>query len=437
MDRKQMIIEINKMIPILNKEKPQKTEFHSYLQVLDDAFYEDFKDVKKPEERPFFRYDEDTRLKEIERKEKMLSSNPECCLLEAVKYCQEKMRHFLEKYNIGFLKDFYLQESGIFFVEIACMISNMDSFHLETATKELKEQFQLDLLNSKGIQVHYNTEFNHNEISATTESIDAVLNLLKEELNARILAMKLRDYKGFRNLDKVSFYVDADILFEKDWKPIEIVLNKEEDTLNANEIGQFYHCLNELNSAASYMEFNKETSVSLMKSLFTEICSLANFEGKIFHEVDDERRPIREKNGLIHQKEANLGFMMKNVVKNAVKELSTKMKKSVYEKLNFDMRKFKVTPYQILVDFSFSTGPNWEKMKQLTDEELYEMYDTNHGTIDDEDILILCTERNQKTLESELTELYPSSIITTLEVQNHWSIKQNAIKGFTLSLDKV
>lgn len=437
MTREDIVMESNKMIELLKETEPQKKNFHPILQKLDDAFWVDFREVKEPEDKIFFRYNEDERMQDIERKEKLLQSRPECCMFEAVKYCENKLHHFLEQYHIGFLHDFDLQESGMFYVDLACMITNMDSFHQESATKEIKAQLQLELLEKKGIQIHYNTKFNHHEISATTESIDSVLKLLREEMDAHILDMKLRDYKGFRSLNSISFYVDADILFEKDWTPIEVVLEKKEDVLNANEIGLFYHNLKELNSAVSYMEINKELSVSIIKSLFSEICKLTNYDGKIFQEIDGQRKPIRDKNILIHEKEAELGSMMKTVIKDAVKRFSAQMKKNIYEKLNFDMRKFTVTPHQVKVDFSFSTGPNFDKLKQLTDEELYSLYDTNNGTIDEEDMLVLCTERNQKTLENEISELYPGIVITDLDVKNHWSVRHNAIKGFTVSLDRI
>ncbi len=428
---------LNEIIQLLQHQEPKKADFIPMLQDLDNLFVEEFKDVSEPPERMFFRYNEDEHLSEIERKMDLLKTNPECCLLEAVKYCENKMHRFLDKYHIGFAKEFYLIESGTFFVKLSCMITSIDSFHQETATKELKEQFQLDLLRNKGIDVEFNKHMNHNEIKATTESIDAVLNLLKEELEARILKIQLREFKGFRNVDSIEFYVDSHIFFEKDWDPIEIVLETKEDSLNPNEIGLVYHNVKDLYSAYQSIGFMKETCVSLVKSHFTEICRTIGFEGKIFHEKDDKSKPIREKNQLIREKEAKLGLMMKDVVKDATSKTCNKIKKEVYELLNFDAREIKITPHQLSIRFAFATGPNFEKYEQLSDEKLYELYDTNNGTIDDEDLLILCSERNQKTLEEKLTHLYPGITITELDVQNHWSIKANSIKGFTVSLDNL
>ena len=129
--------------------------------------------------------------------------------------------------------------------------------------------------------------------------------------------------------------------------------------------------------------------------------------------------------------------MMKNVVNDSVKKACKKMRKEIYETLNFDVRNIEITSHQIVANFCFATGPNFEKFKQLSDEELYELYDTNKGTIDSEDMLIFCSERNQKTLEEKLNEMYPGVVITSLDVRNHWSIRANSIHGFTISLDNL
>lgn len=428
---------LNEMIVLLKVEEPQKKDFFPILQELDDFFVEDFKDVAEPPERIFFRYNEDDKLREIERKMKLLEENPECCLLEGVRFCEDKMRRFLEKYHIGFAKDFYAKENGTFFVNLACLITSMDSFHQETATKELKEQFQMDLLRSKGIQVENNKKLNHKEILATTESMDALSMLLEEELDAHILKIQLREFEGVRTVDRIEMYVKPEIFFEKDWQPYEITFNNNEDVLNPNEVGLIYHNLKELYSAYNNISFMKETCVSLVKSQFTEICRVIGFEGKIFHEKDDKSKPIREKNQLIREREAELGSLIQNTFKESTEKVSARVKKEVYELLNFDVREIQFTPHQLLMRFVFATGPNWDRFKQMDDEELKNLYDTNDGTIDDEDMLIACSERNQRTLEEKMNYLYNGVVITEMNVQNHWSTRMNSIKGFTASLDNL
>lgn len=427
----------NEIIQFLRREEPKKKDFFPLLQELDDFFVKEFRDIKEPADRVFFRYNEDERLQDIERKIVLLEKNPECCLLEGVKFCEDKMRRFLKKYHIGFVKDFYAKENGTFFVNLACLITSTDSFHEETATKELKEQFQLDLLRSKGIKVERNEKLNHNEIIATTESMDALDKLLTEELNAQILKIQLREFGGVRSVDKIEMYVKPEIFFDKDWSPYEIILESKEDTLNPNEVGHLYHELKEMFSSYQNISFMEETCVSLVKSHFTDICRVVGFEGKIFHEKEDKSKPIREKNQLIREKEVKLGSMMKSSFKESAERVSKRINKEIYELLNFNVLNIELTPHQLLIKCSFATGPNWNGYKQMTDEELKILYDTNDGTIDDENMLIECSERNQRTLKEKMNSLYSEVVLTELNVQNHWSNKMNSIKGFTASLDNL
>lgn len=58
----------NEIIQLLRGEEPKKKDFFPILQELDDFFVKDFEGIEEPADRIFFRYNEDERLQEIERK---------------------------------------------------------------------------------------------------------------------------------------------------------------------------------------------------------------------------------------------------------------------------------------------------------------------------------------------------------------------------------
>lgn len=445
MAEEKLIDILNSTIKVLNNDNVTKQSLIPYCEKIETFLLNDFKNIEEPETIQLFRYDTNERLSQINDKIKKFKDKPECCIFEAVKVCQEQIHKFLDVYHIGFNRNISLQNNGYLKVEIGCLITKHNEFHENDLSSKIKLQLQMETLQNLGINISYKNidELTEPEIVADSNSIDALYTLLGKELNAENIKMDIIEFEGRRSINKIYFSVYVKDLFSNQWEMPDIVLKSKENCLNPDEIGSIYYDIKEINHAygtINMIEDISQTCVSLIKSHFSNICKVIGFNGEIKKEYDKKYSEIRKLNDEIRKKELELGNMIcENDIDGILKNAFSMIEKIVFEKTNFRSTLIKATPYNIIANFTFATGFNLNrKMKQMTDEEIRNMYDcSKEGTIRDEDLFLLCTERNLKTLEDTITSNIPLSTITDMNIKNHWSIKQNYINNFSLSIDNL
>ena len=143
---------------LTNNVEIKKEVFHERLKQLNDMLTEALDDIKinnskfdsllikKPEDR----------IKELDYQLSNLSSGPEM-LAEAVRLGEDKMRLFLKNYNIGFLRNISLNQSGMFIVEIPCSITKHTAFHDKDYSKQIEFNHQMEVLESIGLEIKEST----------------------------------------------------------------------------------------------------------------------------------------------------------------------------------------------------------------------------------------------------------------------------------------
>lgn len=437
---------INNIFSLLNSEESiQKKDLHSNLLELNNILEEILKDFVPNENRfaNLFRYNEDDRLAQIEHKIENFKLKPELSLLEGIQFCENKLNEFLDVYHIGFKKSFELNSSGFFEVEIGSLITRKNSFHDNEVSEEIHFDLQMDNLRFVGIDIDYEKGKKGDvNILATENSINNLRKILTE-FGARLLEFTFRaGVDDILVLHKIKFKIKPNDLLKGNYNMPKITFNCDKNIVNPDEKFSIIHDLKELWSAyLTYIEVEqcKDSCGSLIKSLFASVCNKVEFNCSITNSENEKYQKIREKNLLIRKKEKELGSLINgDFIKDTTKTIYQKLNKIGYETVNFRCRDLKITQYSIQADFIFSTGFCFEKeIKELSEEEIRKIFDCNDGNLDEESLKVLATEKNMETLSSIIGINIPSSLIVNYNIENHWSIRQNYIKGFTISLDNL
>lgn len=437
---------LNSMIDLLRLETIKKKQLVPCCQELEEFLLENFKNVPEPEERIFSRYSEDERLRQLENQIQKVQNKPECGMIEAVSLFQDKLREFLKKYKFGFLRSCCLSNGKTLEVEIGCSITKGSGFHEHDVSDRIEFDLQMNFLKGLGINVTYEDIENQGKVYlvADGKTMEVIYDLLQIELKAWYIRLDvLENHDGIREINKIRFYVSPENLLEKDWTTPEIVLPSDKDCFNPDEVNYIYHNIKQMNHSydmISEVENMIPTCYSLMKSYFSDICEIVGFDGLIMQERQARRNKIREQSKEIKEKERELGkAVCGNGLNEVFQNLQTRLEKEIFEKTNFQCLKMKVTPHNVEMEFSFATGYFFrsKEMKQMTDDELRSVLDCSEGSISDEDIHVLCTEKNMNYLQDTASECVPCSLITGTDVQNHWSLGYNYIRKFTLTTDNL
>lgn len=406
----------------------KKEVFHEKLTTLNDLLTDLLKDinldtlkfkhilVRNPLER----------LEELEAKLSTLTSGPEM-LTEAVLLGEDKMRQFLKKYNIGFLKSIKLNQSGIFTVEVPCLINNHSSFHNKDYSKKVEFEYQLDLLKSLGFELCESKLAGNKSpaILATQKSLDAMEKLISD-LGGMGLHQTLSTYKGQTTIRGIEFRINPKILYDFDETPVKITCAVSEN-LNADELLHLAHELRELISVLKdYSDKDLEKAHSACKNIilhtFSTICDIVELETPILKSVKDSHADSRRINELVREKEELIKQAVEpEKIKDFAEKVISKIEKFGAEKIGFSCLDIEVNHgltanlrYD-LCGYIFCAHYD-EEVENITKEKLMETFEMYPGEFDDENLVILNTKENIDKLNELLISTFDGARISNIEV---------------------
>jgi hypothetical protein len=245
----------------------------------------------------------DDRLSKAEEMLKTITENKEKALIQGVRRMREYIDDFLEYYNIGNLKEFYLKKSGLY-IELCLSINKTTIFNEDKESQRQKFERQINRLKKLGFDLISKREFgNSYYLSDTEKNKELLLNLLKT-IGARFI-----EFKSFEDhIEEVSAIIHPARLLEFNIPDNTIAI--DEDTLRKDKLIFLQTSINQLYSALATISDMPEmihTCGYLIEHYFTDICRTLNIETKLREKVENYHKAEREKNNRIRKTEEELG----------------------------------------------------------------------------------------------------------------------------------
>lgn len=410
---------LDEILVALKGSSIEKNTFYRHLEILNDLIKEKIGEIKMDHSKleSLLVKTNEERIVELDNKLSMLENCTDF-LPEAVSLGQDKLRLFLKKYNIGFLRNLELTDGGIFKAEIGALITKHNSFHDKTSSSKLELDYQINELKKIGLDIDKSTIGNHQTILATQNSIDK-LNDLLENIGARGIEISIRNYKGQKSIKSISFRIAPADLFKYNDTFYEVSYNVN-DILNEDEIPELIYNIKELKSALDSLlcEELKEVHLcckNIVLHTFSKMCEILNFETEIskivkksYEKAKIEASIIREREEMIKEKidPAN--------IKPSIEKILKTLELFGAEQINFIPTNVRIKS-ELKVDFLFNKCgyPNYiynETIDEITEEKVKALFACSDGSFDTEDLLILNTEENINRLNSILLNAYGAKI---------------------------
>lgn len=407
----------------------EKSKLHTKVILLNKLLSEYFGDITLDESRyAKMLPDNKVVLQNLDKKISIISKDDTIALRELSQLGDDKMRLFLKKYNIGFVKDIHLDKSGLFDIEIASLITSHNTFNDKAYSKKIEFNRQLNFLSSIGIKLCESKLSNGSPaLLAVQETIDILTNII-EKLGGRGVSFETRNYKNQTTIKTIKFKIQPKMLFSYDEEscfehvePITNIINENEKIFLLNEFKQ-------LNNAC--VDFTNEdlTGVSVCcKNIalhaFSNICKTLNVETEISNAVKEHYELTKKENKLISEKYDILKESVCNLdIKNAVEKVMAKIEKFAVNKIGFNCIDITITNYKFTAELTFNrSGDNFtiynDDVDVITEEKLEKTFECSNGTFYDETLFILNTQDNISKLNTLLNKSFENSKISTMEIQ--------------------
>lgn len=364
-------------------------------------------------------------IKLLDEKLSKMSSNKTIVLTNIVEAGEEKIRSFLKKYNIGFLKDIYLNNSGKFVVNIPCLISKHNSFHDRDYSGKIEFEHQLEVLKSLGIDLgESKISPKSPAILATQSSIDALTTLISN-IGGIGQNYNVRVFKNQATIREISFKISPEKLLAYDEVPFEMSCEIS-DVLNPDEVLLLIHELKELKSTCvSYIDDDlikaKENCRNIILHTFSNICKTLNIETTISKATKDHYSDVRKENEVIiaKKKEINSKLDASNISK-ITEDIESKVTKFASEQIGFVYMDFEIRSV-LCITLKFNRlGDDYsifEETTPITEEEIKKKFECSDGMFEDESLFILNTKENIDKLRSVTNDYFKDAEITNIQTE--------------------
>lgn len=395
----------------------EKEQFHPVLENCDKDVLEYLSkiDYKESPHIELFRYTTDERLDQIKAKIEKAEEHPEFVIQEVIKEKMDIFRKFLAKYHIGFVKEAKLLSSGFIQVELPCMI--ISSFASEKAfSKQKVFEMQLDFLKENGFVLNHEKNYG-NFLVNCEQNINAITKLLKDRGGKHI---QISTWE--KKVDKVIFIVSLADLDNFNEEPINFEL-EETNHLNADEVAEANKMIREIFGTVSTLNFVGDKMIntcgSLVESYFSRLCEIFNFNGTVRKNKTSKISDERNKNIEIHNLENSVAdYLSPEKVMEFFKTIEKTISNFTCEKIAFNPNRIYFDRYGFLnLELSYITNPIFCMIDNaMPEEKLKEVFETNNGNQEDENLYVLDTYKNKKTIMEILKSKYPSSNIREMNV---------------------
>lgn len=276
----------------------------------------------------------DFRLEVAKSRLEAFAANKEIGICDFVKHARNVMHDFLDVVKLGHIHDLLMDNSGMFRIEISCMLheSGLES---NTSTKakfndQLKHLADIGLVaeKAKSLSVYRFKDTDHNR---------AAIRKILGDRGAQLIRIEARKDE----IDSVSFILDPINLYKFTENPVDYTLPKT-DELNEDEIIKMKKLVNEIPSSLAFIKESPDmlqTCGFVAESSFAEIEEICGYEGVIFKRVRERHAKERASNMSIHEIEKEIGSQFPaEIARNVMGKIAATMAYFCIENLHATTR---------------------------------------------------------------------------------------------------
>ena len=402
-----------------------KETIQTILKELDPFIKDNFPYPINEPVKNFFKFTPQENYEKLLKEKDLIKENPIIAIPSICKKAKEIMSDFIDKYCLGFVHDFYLNENGNFYIEINSMVST-SNYSNQTINQQKEKQKKI--LSDLGLSYEID-ETGPIWLSSNDHNIKIIKDLLSTK-GAKGFCYSVKYDKCL----EFSFILPAEnilnFLTEKDEE--EILYKNGLKEVDINSVKKA--CEEIIFACASYNELNiKSTCSYLIHAYFSEICEITGIETNIKIEYDKRIKPDK----LINWKITKLEEEIKQTVDfSNIKEIVAKLYKNLNNKLarnlSFRISEFKINSFGILT-IKIKKVSKYDfllREKVLPNEIFACAYDV---IIDENsEMHILDTTDNKERFKSDISKFLQGFEITELDLSGYKNDYE--IKSFTLKL---
>ena len=273
----------------------------------------------------------DTAKKRLEA----FAANKEVGLCDFVKYARNVMYDFLDVVKLGHIHDFYMDNSGLFKIEISCLLheSGLDrdsstAKKFENQLKHLADFGLMDIEKAMGLNCYRFRDTDNNR---------GIIRELLKDRGAQLIQINTLG----EEIDSVSFLLDPKNLYKFTENPVDYSLPVTEE-LNDDEMIKLKKLIGEIPASLMFIDTNPDmlqTCGFVAESCFCEIEEIVGFEGSIFKRVKEKHAKERTANMNIREIEREIGSQFPvETARNVLEKISATMAYFCVENLHATIR---------------------------------------------------------------------------------------------------
>lgn len=382
---------LNMISTLVDNYDENKEIISEILKKLDPFIIQNFK-FNDNDRNDIFKETPEERLAASEKKKNEAITHPEIVINENIEKVSEIFRKFVKKYNLGFLSDFYLENT--FKCEISTMVTT-SSYDENLTIEEQKENI---INNFKILGFDYEESNSSYFLTLTPNNIEKIEKLIYERngkgINLKTFGNKLRS---------IEFVIDPKDIHNFNVEKDEVKEKTMQNGLSKISIKKIKKDASELLHAAAMYESIPETCGYLVYSLFAEISKELNVQTEILKMINEKYRKTREINLQIaeNEKEFNNVINPENF-RNIYETLYQRCGKEIAENTGLCIHNFKIERYRTSLDLSMNSMcidlfPDCNTLKDL--ESIFDIYEMNYEK------MLLDTEKNKETISNILRSM--------------------------------
>ncbi len=338
-------------------------------------------------------------------------------MLEKMKEIQNKLFEFLEVYNIGFIRDFYVSNYGVLYCKIILQFKK--NFTTNKPSNDYNYQLQEDRLVRYGFELI--EEHKSSKLFACTENNISLFKKLLASIGGDGLEFCTEhDEQDSLEAVKVYFNIEKLMEFKEDCQKISF---PKEEVLNPDEISELYDRLKDINKITmyEYSELNTSEIMNLAGNIaqmaFAGICEQLNIHTPETDKMITEWKKSRQEQESIRNKELEKAseISIEDFSQRAY-SLKKDIDKFLQEKLNAHVKDFELAPYALTVNCSTLIG-DWTLDELPEDQYFKDSFDmVSDANRDEYTFMMQPTPKNFEAIRQILKEKFGDVEVVDIKV---------------------
>ena len=373
-----------------------------------------------------FRQSTDSRLEEA-RKKLASMTDERVSILDGVKYLHNQMYELINRSERGHLREFYLDERGLFHLEVNLYLYPGFADNAENKNR-MKERYaaRIQEMKNEGYIIYSSRNAGGDYYADCDENRTRLVSHF-----GKMGAMGIEFQSRSEKLSEMSFVMYPEAVLNAIHGKSEADEKSNSPVITAFEVKDIRKQLAELRDCVGCTSEGIVKSAiggSVIEHCVSEISEILGYEGVIYKRVKARHAVERAKNEEIHEIERQIGERIQpETLKTLPEKLYTAMQYHILTKTSFDIRDFVITQYGT-INFKLrwlAEEPRYiffDRDIEMDDEELAKTFMVD-GSRENSDIRMCDTEKNFLSLAMKLREIIPGFDILSTSSRHEYGLR--------------